>query len=217
MSAWARTKPSRLSVRTVSTALISFFIVVPSRTSHRQGGHLADELGDRLVECGVVFLFAQIRHQQRQVARLERRCADLELARMRAAVGGQERVALAGAEMADREDGGDVLLRDRRGVAGAGDLGDEAAMLAERLGEPLARAGRPRFEHARQDLLVGADVVLAGRRRRSRAISQARRAGAAMAALARASCAGATDSDRRPAPPAAPGSQSDRHQRRRRG
>ena len=54
-----------------------------------------------------------------------------------------------------------MLRRDRRRVGRAGDLRDEAAVLAERVGEALARAGRALVD-ARADRigLVGADRLL---------------------------------------------------------
>ena len=46
-----------------------------------------------------------------------------------------------------------MLRRDRRRIGRAGDLGDEAAMLAERVGKPLARAGRALLDDVDSTLL----------------------------------------------------------------
>ena len=121
--------------------------------------HFVHEFAHRLVECGVGLVVAEVRHQQRQVPHLAPGVADLEPPRMRLPVGAEEGLALSRTEVADREQRRQVALRNGRGVARAGHLGDEAAVLAERIGEALPRARWPRLEDARQHQLIGPDVL----------------------------------------------------------
>ena len=78
--------------------------------------------------------------------------------RMGARVGREEGLPLARREVADLEHEIDVTRRDRRVVSRRRDLRDEAAVLGKRRGDPLPRAGRPRFENALQDCLVFGDA-----------------------------------------------------------
>src|SRR5439155_22532349 len=128
MSECAATKPSRLSVRTVSTELRNFFMaVLPNgpeltqlRTENRRtvflespwsaaslagdAGYLLDEFVDRPVERGILLVVAEVGHDERHMARLARTRSRRQLAGMRLMIGGEELVALGRAEMADGKD-----------------------------------------------------------------------------------------------------------------
>jgi hypothetical protein len=55
------------------------------------------------------------------------------------------------------EDALDMRSRNRHAVTGIGDLGDEAAILAQRLGNTQSRSRRTIFEHLLQNALVVGD------------------------------------------------------------
>ena len=74
-----------------------------------------------------------------------------------AAIGVEEGVPVVRREVADVEDRLDMPRRDRRGIGRVGDLRDEAAVLAERVGEPLPRARRAVVDDPLQDRLVPGD------------------------------------------------------------
>ena len=99
------------------------------------------------------------------------------------------------------EDLRQMLCRDRHRIGRAGDLRDEAAVLAERIGKPLAHARRPLVDHRRQDRSCRRGSPPRHRwRSASSAIGhRSDRRRPAIAALAMASCAGATERSRRPA------------------
>ena len=63
---------------------------------------------------------------------------------------GEKRVALAHGEMAHREDGLEILRRDRRRDRPGWTMRDEAAVLAQRFGQAPPDAGRPVLEPARR-------------------------------------------------------------------
>ena len=81
------------------------------------------------------------------------------------AIGGEKCVALLRRKVADRKNRRQMLRRDRRRIGRVGDLRDEAAILAQRLGQPLPRARWALVDHGGQDAFVGADA--ASRRRGS--------------------------------------------------
>src|SRR5260370_23966971 len=95
---------------------------------------------------------------------MERRCAlawhvaeAAGMARMRAAIGFEERRPLRRREMAGLEDGVEVLYRDRHRIGRIGDLADEAAILAHDLRQLEAHAGWPLVKHRLENGLVGGD------------------------------------------------------------
>src|SRR5688500_19233644 len=112
MSWWAPAKPSRLSVRIVSTSFISF-LIVPSRFND-EAGHLLDELDHSLVERRVALVVAEVRDQQVEMACLSRRVPNFESLRMRQPICGHEGVADFGREMAYGEHRCEVPMRDGR-------------------------------------------------------------------------------------------------------
>ena len=63
-----------------------------------------------------------------------------------------------------------MLRRNRRLIGRVGNLRDEAAVLAERFGQPLAHAGRPLIEHVAKDGLVGRNEILRRSRRYARVL-----------------------------------------------
>src|ERR1700727_2698782 len=85
---------------------------------------------------------------------------------MRPVIGFEKPVPLLRREMADLDDGVNMLGWDRRLIGRVGNLRDEAAVLAERFGQTLARAGRPPIEHITKDRLVGGDQILVSCRAR---------------------------------------------------
>src|SRR4051794_16209466 len=135
-----------------------------------------------------------------------------QAARMGAPVGGKEIAPLILREMAKLEHRIEMLRRDRHGIGGIGDLRNERAVLAERLGQTLPRPGRPIVQHPLEDGLVFDHR--SRRRRRDRSIAhrpsrdglsrRRRRSTRPIAALVAASAAGATDSERSPAASNAP-------------
>src|SRR3954451_10683402 len=131
MSACAAANPSRLSVSIVSTAFMNFFTAVSSRTRPHadpsaslagDAGDLLDELVDRAVERRVLFVVAEIGHDQRDMPRLAQAGRHRHLSRMRPMIGGEKLVALGRAEMADREDGRQMPGWDRHRIGGARNL-----------------------------------------------------------------------------------------------
>src|SRR6478752_7800641 len=107
ISAWAATKPSRLSVSTVSTAFINFFMA-SSQTARQEwsaaalagdAGDLLDEFVDRPVERRVLLVVAEIRHDQRHMPRLAHARGDRHFSWMRLMVGGEKLIPLGRAEM----------------------------------------------------------------------------------------------------------------------
>src|SRR6187402_1114477 len=79
------------------------------------------------------------------------------LARMCDAISCEKRLALLRAEMADGENRGQVLGRDWRRIGRAGDLRHETAVLAERVGKPLASTRWTLLDDSRQHTLIGSD------------------------------------------------------------
>src|SRR6185369_16150529 len=131
ISAWAAANPSRLSDRTVSAPLISFFIAFLPLVFCQFSDPRRD-IGQQPIQRMVLRLVFQIRHIDRDrpetvILAMPRA---LELARVRAAIGFEEGSAIAGREQADLEDHIDMLHRYRCRVARVGDLRDETAVLA---------------------------------------------------------------------------------------
>src|SRR5687767_6348418 len=160
-SAWAAPKPSRLSLRTFSTALISFFMAGTSRfsTPDQQRDDAARGVPHGLLELALQAGVAEVRHADLDHVRVVRPGTFLDrlaAARMGDAIGSKEARALLGREMADLEDRRQVARRHRRRTGRVDDLRDEALLLAERLRDLLARARRPAVEAALQQDLVGA-------------------------------------------------------------
>src|SRR5450756_176153 len=95
--------------------------------------------------------------------------------------------------MADLEDDGDMLGRDRHQIRRIGDLGNEGPVLAERSRKLQPGPRRPVVEHPPQDRLVVGDVAVAGPAcLLVRALRHALTL--AMVALSRATATGATES-----------------------
>ena len=165
MLAWAAAKPSRLSASTVSTALMSFFM--PSSCSPPlerpvavDVGELrepARDLGEHLVGGAIAGRIAEVRQLDHHVTHRPFLVDDLEPSGMGTSIGQQECITLSRREMTDRENRLEMLGRYWRRIDGVGDLGDEAAVLADRRGKALARAGRPIVDHRLQHALVGGD------------------------------------------------------------
>src|SRR5215470_5884505 len=145
MSECAAQKPARLSLTTSSTALISFFmrpspVMLPGDCSSGvldQPCDLFGEFAQERVEL-VIFLFAAEigQHQCEPPAPLAV-FQKQQPPRMRAMIGVEKPLLLLHGEMADLHDRVHVLRGNWRLIGRVGDLGDEAAVLAERLGEPL--------------------------------------------------------------------------------
>src|SRR5579859_3275578 len=171
ISACAAAKPSRLSWSTVAGALISFFMASSlAEPLHRsvsmvaqQPGEAVDEFGDQRLKLSIAVVAAQIGQQDRMGAHPAPFMRDLAPARMGTMVELEKVPLVLGREMADLEDRLQMALRDRHRIGGIGDLRDEAAVLAERDGQPLPRAGRPVVEHLLQDGLVRRDGLVAAR------------------------------------------------------
>src|SRR5882724_2056442 len=147
MSECAAQNPARLSLTKSSTALISFFIQ-SSPSSFASG--VLDQPCDFLREFAqeriqlVVLLFAsKIRQHQGKTPASLPLLQQQQPPRVRAVIGFEKLVPLLRREMANLDDGMDVLGRDRRLIGRIGNLGDEAAVLAERFGKTLAHAGWP--------------------------------------------------------------------------
>src|SRR4051794_23608771 len=119
---------------------------------------------------------------------------------MRGAIGREESVLLMRREMADVEDGLEMLQRNRRGIGRIDDLRDEAAVLADRLRQPLPRARGPAVDNRTQDRLVSGKRTRGLRCiRLAHAFSaSAARSSARIAALTCGSRAGDTDNARTP-------------------
>ena len=178
MSACAAAKPSRLSARTVSAAFISFFMTDPPCV-------FAASLAVTRCRRRISAAGGRSRRSSRRAARLRlasaeirqpraRRCAFARTAwtsgkapRMGAPVGREEIAPVLRREMADLEDRLEMLRRDRHGIGWIGDLRDEAAVLAERPGQTLARSGRPIVQHPLEDAPCIRPPDLAGDRGRS--------------------------------------------------
>ena len=149
MSECAAQNPARLSLTTFSTALISFFIrASPDVALERQ--RILDqpcdflrELAQQRVQLVVLLLAAKIGQHQRETPASLPFLQQQQPPRMRAVIGFEKPVPFLRREMADLDDGVDMLRRDRRLIGRVGDLRDEAAVLAERFGQTLAHAGRP--------------------------------------------------------------------------
>src|SRR5262249_28732125 len=75
-------------------------------------------------------------------------------------IGGHEGLALLRRQVADAEDRLQMAGRHRNGVAGIGDLGDEAAMLADRLGDLQAQARGAAVYILLQQPLIGSDQLV---------------------------------------------------------
>ena len=67
---------------------------------------------------------------------------------------------LRGRKMANLENDFEMRRGNRHGIGGVGDLRDEAAVLAQRGGEPLPRARGPTVEYVAQESLVRLEVAL---------------------------------------------------------
>ena len=76
---------------------------------------------------------------------------------MRAPVRGHELGLLGRQKVAYLEDALDMRRRNRHAVSGVRDLRDEAAVLAERLGQPQSGSGRAILQHLLQNALVLGD------------------------------------------------------------
>ena len=109
----------------------------------------------------MVLLFAsKVRQHDRETSAALPLFQQKQPPRVRAMIGFEKPVPFLHREMADLYDGMNVLSRDRRLICRVGNLSDEAAVLAERLGQPLAHAGRPLVEHIPQNRLVCSDQLL---------------------------------------------------------
>ena len=105
------------------------------------------EVGQRRVQSAVLLLVLEVGQRQRDPPSSILVTERPQALGMRLAVGVEEALALGRRKVADLEDRLDVLRRDRRRISRIGNLGDEAAVLAERLGQPLAHAGGSSLEH----------------------------------------------------------------------
>ena len=76
---------------------------------------------------------------------------------MGARIGAQERLLRGRREVADFENGVEMLDRHRHRVGRIGDLADKAAVLAHGMRQPDAHAGGPAVEHFLENALVLGD------------------------------------------------------------
>src|SRR5688572_15442471 len=169
MSLCAAAKPSRLSPSSVSVPLMSFFMVVlplffsvvlAAGPARDQPGDARRHVAQHLLQLRVLRRVVEIRHVQRDVTEMRARPVRLlQPAGMRALIGLQEGAALRVREAAGVEDELDMARRDRHRIGRIGDLRDEAAVGAERIGQALAHARWPQVEHAQQDALIFRDPV----------------------------------------------------------
>src|SRR6266446_3926300 len=172
----------------------------------------ADEVGDHRVDRAVALGVCEIRHRERDDARSRDGMDEGEAARMGAPVSREEIAPVILREMTKLEHRLEMLHRDRHGIGGVGDLRDEGAVLAQRVGQPLPRSGWPIVQHPLEDGLVFGHRIRRGNRGRSfahrlsRAALSARRPRSTwpIAALVAASAGGATDSERSPTASNAP-------------
>ena len=119
--------------------------------------NLAHEIGDQRCaasHCGLVV--AEVRKIDDMSSERVRVVHERRPVGWARRIGFEESAPLVGREVANLEDRCRGAGRDRRGIGGIGDLRDEAAVLAERGGKALARAGG-RVEHALQNALVCGD------------------------------------------------------------
>ncbi len=109
----------------------------------------------------MVLLFgSEIRQHERETSASLPFFKKKQSPRMRPVIGFEKPVPFLHREMACLNDGMNVLSRDRRLICRVGNLGNEAAVLAERFGQTLAHAGRPSIEHIAEDCLIGSDKIL---------------------------------------------------------
>src|SRR5947209_7375181 len=112
----------------------------------------------------------------------------------------QKRRLLPRREVANLEDDVEMRGRDGNGIGGVGDLRNETAVFAERVGEALARAGGAALQHFAQQRLVRLDACSArvARRRFVVHAAGADKSSWAILCLTKSITAGATESVRRP-------------------
>src|SRR5258707_10213832 len=175
MSACAAQNPARLSFTPSSTTLINFFIlpspfaIASASGVFNQPCDLLRELAQERVKLVVLLFGPEIRQHQRETPASLAFLQEKQPARVRPMIGFEKPVPLLRREMANLYDGMNMLRRDRRLIGRVGNLGDEAAVLAERFGQTLAHAGRPPVEHIAKDGFVSRDGILRTDRRCLRA------------------------------------------------
>src|SRR3977135_662665 len=153
ISECAAQNPARLSLITFSTLLISFFIpaspIMAASTSAilDQPCSFFREISKQRVKLVVLLVAAEVRQHQRETSAALPLFEEKQPPRMGPGIGFQKAVPFLRREMADLDDGMNVLSGDRRLIRRVGDLGDEAAILAECFGQTLAHAGRALVEH----------------------------------------------------------------------
>src|SRR5262245_49628042 len=122
MSECAATSPSRLSVSTVSTLLINFFIELLLIRTGKHAGNLAGEIHDQRIEAGIALRIAEIGQGEHLAPHLAAGAVIQMPDGMRLGIGVEKPPAGGLREVAELEDRVEMADRNRCRILRIGDL-----------------------------------------------------------------------------------------------